>query len=374
VRDATHWARTLHTRMTSVSKIRAEFKQKASTGQLFQATPFQAPNMDPSVFAGALADLDDGEDDATGDAAQMPPLGERSHLRPEGRGSSLVDIARLWTDADWGSASRVILGRLISTPHVPQDLLDRAIASLSADEPPPRTDDKFERLLEALSSQRGRRGYGAGVNSDEEDEEDEMVGRKRSGRERRLALHKSHPGLLTKRTLKEIVETSGAAWALGAGEMEKLMTRLKSTPLTSFPALFRLHANRSEISRGNNVRNKRELQTVTLALDLIVGNQPAAAADVLCQRLKALELAHLEQKWETAELLELIHPEQGLLADREELMLASKELAAQTRFRRGGYQGYQQQQQGGHTQPKKGGGAAPPTVYPSGQVPAAKPT
>ena len=323
LRLSNHWGRSLHTRLTRVDDMRAEYKERIAQKRspLSASVPGANVGMDPSAFGGgqtlerdgsqSAAAEDDGDDD------------QRAHL---------VSMAHLWTDRDWKSASRQLLGRLIATPGVSQALLNRATASLSVDEPSQKPVDPMARLLELLEGRHKKKGHG--VFSDDEDDE-EMSVRKRSGREIRLALHKSHPGLLTKRTLKDIIENSGAAWALGAADLQHLLTHIKSTQLTQMPALFRLHGSRTEIMRGNNVRNKRELQTLTLALDLIVGNQPSAAADVLCQRLKALEVAHLEQKWDTAELLELIHPEQGLLADREELLWASKELAVTAKHKLG---------------------------------------
>lgn len=49
-----------------------------------------------------------------------------------------------------------------------------------------------------------------------------------------------------------------------------------------------------------NLRPQREMKTLCTAMDMLAQKQPAHAADVLGQRLKALEKATMEGHWEDA--------------------------------------------------------------------------
>ena len=100
---------------------------------------------------------------------------------------------------------------------------------------------------------------------------------------------------------------------------------LRRVTLESLPALFRMHVARSEAGTGSNVRNRRELETLSLALDLIVMRRYQMAADVLVQRMKGIEMAARESTWDRAQHLELIAPSAGLLASREEMHAAARE-------------------------------------------------
>ena len=100
---------------------------------------------------------------------------------------------------------------------------------------------------------------------------------------------------------------------------------LRRVTLESLPPLFRMHVARSEAGTGSNVRNRRELETLALALDLIVMRRHQMAADVLVQRMKGIEMAARESTWDRAQHLELIAPSAGLLATREEMHAAARE-------------------------------------------------
>eukprot|EP00438_Fugacium_kawagutii_P007494 Skav230011 [mRNA] locus=scaffold1958:375430:381508:+ [translate_table: standard] len=82
-----------------------------------------------------------------------------------------------------------------------------------------------------------------------------------------------------------------------------------------------------------NLRLQRELLTLSQALDFAAAGSVERCADLLCQRLKALELNLHDQSWQRAQFLELIPLEGAHLADTEEQRMASKEQAAEARSR-----------------------------------------
>lgn len=82
-----------------------------------------------------------------------------------------------------------------------------------------------------------------------------------------------------------------------------------------------------------NVRMMRELRTLAGALDQIAIGCPEKAADLLSQRLKALELMLSDQGWARAQYLELIPMEGAGLAEPEEQRMASKEQALEAKIR-----------------------------------------
>eukprot|EP00438_Fugacium_kawagutii_P016090 Skav230956 [mRNA] locus=scaffold3010:254098:259942:- [translate_table: standard] len=82
-----------------------------------------------------------------------------------------------------------------------------------------------------------------------------------------------------------------------------------------------------------NLRLQRELQTLTQALDYTAVGAVEHCADLLCQRLKALELNLHDQSWSRAQFLELIPLEGANLADTEEQRMAAKEQVAEARSR-----------------------------------------
>ena len=63
--------------------------------------------------------------------------------------------------------------------------------------------------------------------------------------------------------------------------------------------------------------------------------QPAHAADVVAQRMKAVERATQEGNWNTAQHLELISPEQGGMLDRDEQVFVRREASLEQKLRLG---------------------------------------
>lgn len=81
------------------------------------------------------------------------------------------------------------------------------------------------------------------------------------------------------------------------------------------------------------VRTSRELRTVARALDLVALGQSAQAADLLAQRLKALELSLSDQSWARAQFVELIPQDAAVLTGSDELVMATKEQTAEMKMR-----------------------------------------
>ena len=80
-------------------------------------------------------------------------------------------------------------------------------------------------------------------------------------------------------------------------------------------------------SLGNklNVRTSRELLTNCVALDYMAQGLHREAADVLSQRVKALERSAQDGHWQSAQFLELISPDQNSLLERSEQVYLAKE-------------------------------------------------
>jgi hypothetical protein len=78
----------------------------------------------------------------------------------------------------------------------------------------------------------------------------------------------------------------------------------------------------------HQVRNLREMKTICTALDHIAMGRAGQAADVLSQRLKAVELATKENDWSRACFLELVEEDTANLVSTDEQLLIRKETEA----------------------------------------------
>ena len=67
------------------------------------------------------------------------------------------------------------------------------------------------------------------------------------------------------------------------------------------------------------------MKTLCTAIDMLAQKQPAHAADLLGQRVKALEKATQDGHWGSAQFLELLSPEQAGLLERDEQVFTTKE-------------------------------------------------
>eukprot|EP00971_Amphidinium_carterae_P301482 5990188-Amphidinium_carterae.1 len=88
-----------------------------------------------------------------------------------------------------------------------------------------------------------------------------------------------------------------------------------------------------------SIRNLRELRTLARALDLLSRQKVGEAADLLAQRVKAVERATVDGHWTNAQLLELIDPEGALLLEKDESLALAKEIAATRKLANQTWQG-----------------------------------
>eukprot|EP00434_Breviolum_minutum_P014220 symbB.v1.2.012539.t1/scaffold819.1/size162441/10 len=99
------------------------------------------------------------------------------------------------------------------------------------------------------------------------------------------------------------------------------------------------------------LRTVRELKTLGVILDHLAVNQFAKAADVVSQRIKALERATHEKHWGAAQFLELLPPEGTMLLDRDEEMFLAREYLLDQKLKN-----YDQQKKWSNERPGKGPG------------------
>ena len=81
------------------------------------------------------------------------------------------------------------------------------------------------------------------------------------------------------------------------------------------------------------LRSTRELKTLGSILDLLAKGAPSKAADVVAQRIKAVERASHESHWGSAQFLELLPPENSMLLDKDEEMFVAKEYLLEQKLR-----------------------------------------
>ena len=125
------------------------------------------------------------------------------------------------------------------------------------------------------------------------------------------------PGRLAARLLRKMAKESSL------GSVGAMILKKSSTP----PAA--LHYLQTVLLPGMhgkmNVRTSRELRTLCTVLDCLSKHQPAKGADIIGQRIKALERSTAEGHWGSAQFLELISPDSQSLLDRAEEVYVSRE-------------------------------------------------
>ena len=137
-----------------------------------------------------------------------------------------------------------------------------------------------------------------------------------SGQQKLTPYSRRFPGRLPSRLLIKMRE--GAARDLvGANNEDTLTPPLASHYLITvlIPAL------------GNkaSLRTQRELRTLAKGLDHLARGELGQAADLLCQRIKALDRATQEGSWQSAQFLELLPPDGVTLLERDEEMFLRNE-------------------------------------------------
>ena len=129
---------------------------------------------------------------------------------------------------------------------------------------------------------------------------------------------KRTPGRLASRLLLKM-QVEGAQGAVGA----KPADRGELTPPAAVHYFHTMIV--PQLGQRLGMRADREMRTLCTALDLLARKLPAHAADVLGQRLKAIEKSCHDGHWQAAQFLELFGPDSGGLLERDEEVFMNRE-------------------------------------------------
>ena len=145
----------------------------------------------------------------------------------------------------------------------------------------------------------------------------------RSSHARLVAWIRSHPGRAANALLATMADRVGRD-----GELAE-RGHSRAAPAVAKSYFFRfLRINLPTAG----ARTRRELLTLCSALDLLAQGRPATCADVIAQRIKAVERATLDGDWQRAEFLEIIEPETGALTNKDEELLVAREAELRARL------------------------------------------
>ena len=186
----------------------------------------------------------------------------------------------------------------------------------SSDEKPLFTAAK--KSAERATPKKGDRGpFGGGsavaYGTEESEEESDQDFRKapstsaKGGQLKLLNYAHQFPGRLASRLLIRMSQVT----ARGVGGAEPEMSHL--TPVVALHYVLTILLPSLGAKAG--MRTGRELKTLASILDHLASQEPAKAADVTAQRIKALERATAEGHWGAAQFLELLPSEGTMLLD-----------------------------------------------------------
>eukprot|EP00435_Cladocopium_sp_Y103_P022708 s4183_g5.t1 len=130
-----------------------------------------------------------------------------------------------------------------------------------------------------------------------------------SGQQRLALYSRKYPGRLASRLLIKMREAS-ARDLVGAHNEDT-----STPPLASH---FLLTVLIPALGQRASLRTQRELRTLGKGLDLLAKGETGQCADLLCQRVKALDRAAQEGHWNSAQYLELLPPDGVTLLERDE--------------------------------------------------------
>ena len=153
------------------------------------------------------------------------------------------------------------------------------------------------------------------------------VSDRRSHQLKLVEYSQKRPGRLASRLLVKMQELL----ARDTGTPINLLASENMTPATATGYLLTVLIPTHKDKLG--VRLLREMRTVAMALDYVATGRQEAAADLLAQRMKALELQLVDGGWQRAQYLELIQPEGASLAEQEEQRMAAREQATEAKLR-----------------------------------------
>ena len=128
------------------------------------------------------------------------------------------------------------------------------------------------------------------------------------------------PGRLAARLLQKMAQVASRTGAPMNSVLAANVTRTPQAAVQYYlTVLYPQHKEKMPL------RLQREMRTLAQALDYLGAGELERCADLVAQRLKALELTIHDQGWSRAQFLELIPLETAGLADAEEQRMASKE-------------------------------------------------
>ena len=133
---------------------------------------------------------------------------------------------------------------------------------------------------------------------------------------RLLSWAKQHPGLLAARLLQSMEDRVGRDGEAGSWAADAMPAAAKSY---YYRVLRVTHSH-------SGLRSMREMATLCSLLDHLAKGRFMEAADVVGQRLKAVEAALVEGNWDRAQFLELVQQDGPLLAERGEQHMTAREL------------------------------------------------
>lgn len=146
------------------------------------------------------------------------------------------------------------------------------------------------------------------------------------GSQQRLVRYaKRHPGRLASRLLLKMQEGT-ARGVVGPFDQNENMT-----PVVALNYVLTILL--PNLGQKVGARSTRELKTLGSIMDLLAAGSAAKAADVVGQRIKALERASQEGHWGAAQYLELLPPEGTLLLERDEEVYMNKEFLLEQKIR-----------------------------------------
>ena len=105
----------------------------------------------------------------------------------------------------------------------------------------------------------------------------------------------------------------------------------QQTPSAATPYYLMITVPQLGSNPNFSVRTRREMKVFSKILDLLAAGHPAQAADVVAQRLEALERFTLDGR---AQHLELLSPEHGTLLDKDEDLMLAREAELDMRLQR----------------------------------------
>eukprot|EP00438_Fugacium_kawagutii_P032553 Skav201089 [mRNA] locus=scaffold2562:74784:76346:+ [translate_table: standard] len=152
------------------------------------------------------------------------------------------------------------------------------------------------------------------------------------GMEKLRSIHQRYPGRIASRSLQRLQELLLNAQGRGTAHLEEEAQQL---PAVAVGYLTQVFFNQYP-THVVGLRTTREMRTIAHCIDAVARNDPLRALDIMVQRLKALELSHVQGGWSQANQLELIMGDEEMATFRQEIKAAQLEVKADLSLSQGG--------------------------------------